>query len=359
LKVPKTSFTIRGRTLKQGMIMKTTKRILFFGFYFGLATTLANCSTATTDAETSTTGLRFNAAADFESSAVASLAALTTGTCDDLDTPITRDDPILTDGLDCDADDGVVAHVTPSRYVIAFKRVTLLGSDENTSDIELVTDTGTLAASEVVVFTQDDATNTLITLSADDLAAGTYSGIEVEMYYFEMTFAVAGIDQNVRIYMSDDDFEAEGNLGHHQGDITFISDDGTEAGWADSTWLEANLSNARGDEQNGAGGTDAETGHARGFFGDATLWNGEDFNQGSAQDIYTTSLLFAEALVIPEPAAIDDLTTVTATFSVADTFYYEDFAPQGTGFFPDTGGEATSEGAEWAPQTPQAELSVL
>lgn len=322
----------------------------------------SSSSTTTDDTGANVTGLEFISAADFNSSASQSISALvravTTGACADLGSPITNDDPILADGLDCDDDGGVVAHVTPSSYVITFKRVTLLGIDADTSDIDLLPDTGTLANSEVIEFTEEDSSTTVIMLSPEDLAAGTYSGIESEIYYFEMTFLIGGEDKTVRIYMSDDDFEGEGNLEHHQGDITLINDDGTETGWIDSTWTEESVVETRSEAQNGAGGTDAETGHERGFFGNAEFWDAEDLDQGSDQDIYVVELLFGDALEIPDPDTIIDLTIITATFSIADTFFYEDFAPQGTGFFPDSGGEATGEDAAWAPLEPTASLTV-
>lgn len=322
----------------------------------------SSSSTATDDTDSDDTGLQFISAGDFDSSASQSLSALvravTTGVCADLASPITNDDPFLADGLDCDEDGGVVAHVTPSTYAIAFKRITLLGIDADTSDIDLISDTGTLADSEVIEFTEEDGSTTVVTLSPDDLAAGTYSGIESEIYYFEMRFSIGGEDKTVRIYMSDDDFESEGNLGHHQGDITLINDDGTETGWIDSTWSEENVVTTRSEAQNGAGGMDGETGHDRGFFGNVEFWDAEDLDQGSDQDIYGVELLFDDALEMPDPDTITDLTTITATFSIADTFFYEDFAPQGTGFFPASGGEATSEGAAWAPLVPTANLTV-
>ncbi len=339
--------------------MKNINNVLA-AFAITLCVSFLNCGGSTTT--TTDTGLRLNVDGDFDTSASASFSALTryttTGTCDDLDTPITQDDPILTDGLDCDADDGVVAHVTPSTYALAIKRATLLGSDENTTDFDLIADTGTLALSEVVSFTEADSSTTMVTIDPADLAAGTYSGVEVELYYFQMTFEIAGTDATVRIYMSDDDFDAEGNLGHHQGDITMIDDNGDELGWIDSTWLEANLSDTRGEAQNGAGGTDAETDHDRGFFGNEDFWNQEELSQGAAADIFITELDFDTALEIPDPDTITTLTTITATFSIADTFFYEDFAPQDTGFFPDTGGEATSEGSAWAPLAPTAVITV-
>jgi hypothetical protein len=201
------------------------------------------------------------------------------------------------------------------------------------------------------------------------------------MYYFQMTFPVAGVTQNVRIYMSDDDFASEAadriGLGpHHQGDVTLIGDDGVEDGWVDFTWLTANLAatreNTSDSPQNGVAGMDSETSHWRGFFGNADLWNAAALNQGADQDIYIFGLDFGTPLEIPDPATITDMTTITATFSVADTFYYEDCPAYGdgstayTGFFPGPdGGDAGGGGctgahaaeSEWAPITPTAVIT--
>lgn len=323
---------------------------------------LASACGSSGSSTTTTTGVRFTTAANFSQSASAALSVLrrvarktTTAQCASLTAPITHDDPSLADGLDCDADGGLVAHVTPSRYTIAFKRVSLVPASGSTR-IDFISDTGTLARSSVINFTTDDATETVITLSPSSLTAGSYTGIEAELYYFQLTFPVGGTTRNVRIYMSDDAFAAEGTLGHHQGDITFIDDSGTELGWVDSTW--STTATTRSSAQNGAGGTDAQTGHDRGFFGDTTLWNATAQVQGATQDIFLDTLTFATPLTIPDPSTITSLTTITATFSTADTFYYEDFVPQGTGFSPASGGEATSSAAEWAPLEPTATLSV-
>lgn len=341
----------------------------FMAFAFFI--TLGACSSSgTTDSDgddatpaDTDTGLVFTSEADFATSAAASLSPLvkgvTTGQCEDLENT-SQDDPFLEDGLDCDDDGGAVAHITPTAYSVAVKSAVLLGSDESTQDLELIADSGTLAAAEVVTFETDDVDETIVTIDPADLVAGTYSGVELQLYYLQMTFPVAGETRNVRIYMSDDDFASEGSLGHHQGDITFVGDDGTELGWVDDTWVEEALSETRTEGQNGAGGTDAETEHDRGFFGDATFWNAEDLDQGADQDIYVTEIDFDEFLEIP--ASVAELISVTLTFSVADTFFYEDFDPQNTadfpGFYPADGGEATSEGSAWAPLLPTMELTV-
>lgn len=341
-------------------------------------------SSSATSTPAATTGITLATAANFSTSAATSIpramAKTATGVCADL-TNFGMDDPSLTDGLDCDGDLGKAAHITPARYAIAFKRITLINENPSGADINMVADTGTLSNSEIVNFTEDDASESIVTIEPGGLAAGTYSGIEAELYYFQMTFPVASVTQNVRIYMSDDNFDSEAaariGLGpHHQGDITFINDAGTELGWVDDTWLTANLTttreNAENSPQNGAAGMDSETSHWRGFFGNGEFWNAEAQNQGAGQDIYTFSISFDTPLVIPDPSTITDLTTITVTFSVADTFYYEDCPPYGSaadstypGFFPGDGGDAGGGGcigqqgteSEWAPMAPTAVIT--
>jgi len=116
--------------------------------------------------------------------------------------------------------------------------------------------------------------------------------VEAEFYYYElaMTMNDPATDQNLRIYLSDDDFPAEGNGGHHQGDITLVSDAGVELGWATgcASWDGAGAQPSR-DGIDGAGGVDPETGHSRGMYGDTELWNQTDFMQGADQDIFFLS----------------------------------------------------------------------
>lgn len=343
-------------------LFKLSMLSIFSVLFFTACGSSSDTDGGTLSDETST-GLQLVSVGDFDSSASAAVSALmrqvTTGTCDDR-VDDEADDPILADGLDCDDDGGVVAHITPSRYALAFKRVTLIPEDADSDEIDFIADTGTLADSEIVDFTASDSTETVVTIDPTDLSAGTYSGIEAELYYFQMTFPVDGVTRNIRIYMSDDDFTSEGSLGHHQGDITYIDDSGTELGWIGPDWSD-DLVTERSEAQNGAGNNndtngDPETGHQRGYFGNEELWDREDLMQGADQDIYLFTINFDEPLVIPDPSTIDGLTTITATFSTADTFYYEDFATQGTGWNPAEDG--VFDTGEWAPLTPSAELTV-
>jgi hypothetical protein len=338
------------------------KNIILLVLFMGILS-IASCGSGTSSNDTdedATPGLTFETVADFDASASAAISALikktTTGVCADLDEPIEVDDPMLADGLDCDEDSGVVTHITPSKYSLALKRVSMLAEDG--TDIDLIPDTGTLAEAEVINFTPENLSETIIDIDAADLVGGTYTGLEFEIYYFQLTFAVAGTSRNVRFYMSDDDFVSEGSLGHHQGDVTFVADDGTELGWIDGTWSA--VSDSR-DVQEGAGGEDAETGHIRGFFGNTDLWDDDDQMQGAEQDIFVYNLPFSLPIPLPEPAENDERLTITTTFSVADTFFYEDFdnptLDSCSGFCPEEGGEAGLANAEWAPLTPTAILS--
>lgn len=338
---------------------KVSLKIMIILFLFMAMFIQACGGSDSTSEEEGNTGLSFVTTATFSTEAASLISGrvLTVITCGERADP-SMDGPDLQDGEDCDEDGGDVMHLTPTQYAVAFKRVTLIPENSTAENIDFIVDTGTLAGSEVVTLTEDDASETIITLEPSELTAGIYTGIEMEVYYIQMTFPVSGVERHVRIYMSDDDFETEGNLGHHQGDITFIDDDGTELGWVDYTWSD-NLASARGDDQNGAGGTDAETNHDRGFFGNMDFWDSENLLQGADRDIFVTTVDFE--LEIPEPSDITDLTTLTLIVSVENTFYYEDFAPKNTtefpGFSPADGGEAASEEAEWAPLFPELELT--
>lgn len=312
--------------------------------------------TASTSSTTSA-GLEVVAVADFDTSASSSVSKfLTASDCGGDTPPTAMDSPDFAAGVDCDEDSGIVSFATPTVYKTAVKRLALVRDDDTLFDV--IADTGTLASSEVLEFDTVNASQNVVDFDPADLEAGTYTGIYVELYYYQMTFPVAETERNVRIYMSDDDFAAEGSLGHHQGDITFVDDTNVELGWVNSDWLIDNLETVRGEGQNGAGGTDSETGHDRGYFGNADFWNDSDLQQGADQDIYMAALDFPSSFTIADPNELADLITVQISFLVGDAFYYEDFAPQGTGFYPDTGGEATGEDAEWAPLPPTIRVSV-
>jgi hypothetical protein len=95
------------------------------------------------------------------------------------------------------------------------------------------------------------------------------------------------------------------------------------------------------------GGTDPETGHQRGPFGDSNLWNQTAFMQGSGRDIY---LMNAPLGLTGLTVSADISKTVTVTFSVKDSWFWEDFEGDGR-FAPCENGsiEACAPGSKWAP----------
>lgn len=270
------------------------------------------------------------------------------GSCADLGETPAKDSPAMADGQDCDQDGGVVTHITPTSYTVAFKKVSFLKvfSSKAWSDTDVLGDKNSLAASESFTLSPGDESAVIGSASPSFLNEGAYGPLEMQIYYVQMVIPVGGVSRNVRVYLSDDDFDNEGKRGHHQGDITFIADDGTALGWIDSTWTT--LSTERSEIHNGPGGADPQSGHARGLFGDAAFWNSEAFNQGAGQDIFVTRVNLPYPLTFPDPKTIQDLVTVTFQFPVKFAFYFEDFEPQGTGFSPGEGGEATNADAEWA-----------
>ena len=335
--------------------MILTKMLPVLGVLF-VASCGGTAASSSSDSATLTTGLVLVAAADFETSASSSVSHFaTTSQCGGETPPTTMDSPDFSEGADCDGDGGLVSFATPTQYKVAVKRASLVREDGTLFDV--IDDSIALSDSEVIEFSTTDVSQNVVEFDPADLEAGTYTGIRVELYYYQMTFPVAETNRNVRIYMSDDDFEDQDNGGHHQGDITFIDDADIELGWVSPDWLIDSLLSSSA-EQEGAGGVDSETGHDRGFFGNADFWNSSDFSQGVDQDIYFGVIDFSTDLTISDAAELDSLITIEISFLVGDAFYYEDFTPQGTGFYPDTGGEATSEDAEWAPLAPTIRVSV-
>ena len=316
---------------------------LMFAVVLGLAACSSDDETVNTPAGTSAQ-LTVQVAADFGTAkATPELQRLLADGCPS-PAPAT-DQPDFPAGADCDEDGGVVTFNTPTGFKVAIRQLQVVREDG--VRLDLIADTGTLAASEVADLAQT------VTLFTGDTPAARYVAIEAQFYYYELRMSMndpASVE-NVRIYLSDDDFAAEGNGGHHQGDITLIGDDGTEHGWAAgcAAWNAAGAVSTR-DGIEGAGGVDPETGHSRGLYGDANLWNQADFMQGSDQDIFTLQ------------ADLDlDLTgtdrTVTITFDLLNTWFFEDFDANGL-FNPGEGAEACSENSEWSPILPAIEIDV-
>lgn len=225
----------------------------------------------------------------------------------------TDDGPDLVAGLDCDSDGGVLQYITPSKYKMAIKRLSLVAADG--TKVDIVADTGTLANAQVADLTS------VFTFDPSSIAPANYPGYEAEIYYVELVMPLydANSPQTIRIYLSDDDFPAEGNRGHHQGDVAVIDDQGQELGlFTPGLKWEAGSLQAASTNAQRPGSTDSETGHQRGQFGDVNLWTEARFVQGPNQDIF----ILREGLGLT-PTGTGN--TVTFSFNVKDCWMYEDF----------------------------------
>ncbi|MCK9418790.1 MAG: hypothetical protein M0R70_05340 [Nitrospirae bacterium] len=249
------------------------------------------------------------------------------------------DGPPYAAGLDCDKDGGSTAYLTPQSFKVAVKRLSFVKA--NGDHVDFIPDRGLLANSLVYDLTSE------VTVSQLTISAGTYASVEAEIYYYEIKMPINSTPtttQSIRVYLSDDDFSAEGSLGHHQGDITLVDDNGQELGWVGvaTAWTTTALQTDKTSVSR-PGGTDTETGHQRGLFGNSDLWDQAVFTQGADRDIF----LINEPLGLTVSA---DLTkTVTLIFKVKDSWFWEDFDHDET-FNPcENTNDACIDYAEWAP----------
>lgn len=315
------------------------------------------CPNATTDTDdsSSSSSLAIRMQADYDTSAVTGSSQSAQVAQDGCAEEFEEDDsPGSPAGEDCDGDGAAAEYITPSSFLVAVKRMTLLDADGN--EYEIVAEAATLAESEVV-----DLTNPT-DLTELDLPAAVYSSIEAEIYYYELVMPLNDppATHRLRVYLSDDDFEAEGNLGHHQGDITLLDEERQELGFVPpgEPWTIANLLSDRGDTE-GAGGTDPETGHLRGLYGDTLQWNQDAFMQGAEQDVFLETIPFSIALA-PREGAGPPPESITIVFNVADSWFYEDF--DGDGNFdpcslgPGVDADACAGSAAWSPVLPVPEV---
>ena len=260
-----------------------------------------------------------------------------------------EDGPGTPAGGDCDGDGALVQYITPTSFLVAVKRMTLFDEDGNA--YEIVPEAATLAESEVIDLTSP------ADLAELDLPAAVYSSIEAEFYYYELVMPLNDppVSQRLRVYLSDDDFAAEGSLGHHQGDITLLDESRQELGFVTGglPWTTANLLAERGDTE-GGGGADPESGHLRGLYGDTLQWNQEDFMQGATQDLYIQTVPFQIDLTSVEEG--ETLESITVVFNVADCWFFEDFDNDGNfdpcSLGPGVDADACAEGGAWSPVFP-------
>ncbi len=133
------------------------------------------------------------------------------------DTVPYNDDPSLCpDG----ATGGVSANITPTSYTVALKRMTLLGDTSvGTADYELFSTSSIDSA-----YVADFATDTTFFASDTLPPPGTYSGVEIEVFYIEMELPmiVPAISDTEAVYTTRGYFDTVGNICPR--DVTIFSD---------------------------------------------------------------------------------------------------------------------------------------
>lgn len=264
----------------------------------------------------------------------------------------TEDSPGVAPGLDCDGDGGAVRYINASTFKVAIKRMALIKSDG--SKVDIIADTGMLASSRVINLSSP------VVLSPVTVPKDSYTGVYFEFYYYDIKMLIEGVDREIRIYLSDDNFASEGSLGHHQGDVMMKSLlSGSYAFVSPGLrWMDTLLETTRTVYNiTGAGGIDPQTGHRRGLYGDTDLWNSAGFAQGTSQDIFTYTLTSPVAIPVSTLGG-----AFTVTFDLADTWYFEDYDGDGN-FDPCNAGagniEACAGTATWSPVFPTPSISLL
>lgn len=275
----------------------------------------------------------------------------------------TTDNPGYAAGLDCDGDGGDVTYTTPTQFKVAIRKLSFYQTDG--TEVKAIEAGATLADSDLIDLAQPHQ------LNLSTIPSGSYTRVVMEIYYYDikMEMNTASNSEDIRIYLSDDDFADEGSLGHHQGDVQMLAGANSSFGvstgeygfvQAGEEWIDDKLTDSRDNPTTvqGASTPDPETGHGRGLYGNDDLWNVDDFMQGADQDIFIIDNTFPVAITVPETGG-----TLTLTFDLKNTWFYEDF--DGNGLFnPCTGNGSTSDAchnnAEWTPTIPElsAEFSA-
>jgi hypothetical protein len=117
---------------------------------------------------------------------------------------------------------GVSANITPSAYTVALKRMTLLGDTSlGTANYELFSTSSVDSA-----FIADFVTDTTFFASDTLPPAGTYTGVEIEVFYIEMELPliVPAISDTEKVYVTRGYFDTVGNIVPR--DVTILLDSG-------------------------------------------------------------------------------------------------------------------------------------
>jgi len=232
---------------------------------------------------------------------------------------------------------------TPENYIISIKKVILLG-DDDTNNFEIFNEDN-LSSSLTFDFTDVNTTHSL--MQGTNIPDGSYSSIELEIYYLQMKVDISANStiekRNLRIYLSDD-AETENGL-HQAGDITQINTTNMEEGWLLGNGIHPDMSPvsprvaAYSFDDNGDGLGDGITwlnfggkpGNNYGPFGNL------EFMNNTPHPIYSTTLIFE---------IIDNKgTEIILDFNINECWQFED--KDGSGAFGAADLNFDNEDTQW------------
>jgi len=227
-----------------------------------------------------------------------------------------NDDPALCpDG----SEGGVSASVSPASYVVALKRLTLLGDESSgTADYEL------FSADSVDQAYVADFTSDVTFFSSDSYPPpGIYNGLEIELFYVEMQIpmVVPAISDIEDLYTTRGYFTQVGNV--LPRDVTIFSE-GTEY------WI-----NRKMDDPEPFGlvpVTDPHPDQVLDLWADEAFWGRDPITISTADTSYGTGFTFrladdSDQLVVPDDPT--GLYEITFLFDVTDTFTFWEYLENG------------------------------
>ncbi len=210
---------------------------------------------------------------------------------------------------------GVSANITPSAYTVALKRMTLLGDTlMGTADYELFS-TGSVDSAYVADFVTDT------TFFASDTLppAGTYTGVEIEVFYIEMELPmiVPAIIDTELVYSTRGYFDSVGNI--FPRDVTIFSD-------TTENWVNRKL-----DDPNPFGLVPVTNSHpdqVLDLWADENFWGRYPITISSADTSLGTNFTFNMAggegiLVIPD--SLSGSYIVSFEFDITDRFTFWEY----------------------------------
>ncbi|MDY7031793.1 MAG: hypothetical protein SVY10_07780 [Thermodesulfobacteriota bacterium] len=219
---------------------------------------------------------------------------------------------------------GVSASTTPTNYIVALKKLTLLG-DTGTTDYVLF-EAEDAEEAYVVDFLNDDVTF----FSSDDYPdPGTYNGFEIEVFYIEMEIPmiIPAISDTEENYNTRGYFDTVGNCVKRDVTVFYDSDeDGTE----EEYWIDR-----KNDSPTAFELISVENSHpdqVLDLWADEDFWDRDPVTISTDDTSYGTDFRFeladgSSGLTISESTS--GLYTVTLNFDVSFTFTFWEYLETG------------------------------